>query len=228
MHWSAQTHGLSIVSLEDPSQPEELFFLDGAVSDWRDIKTFKGYAYVSNEEGDGVMIVDLRQLPAIAPFKNEVIAGVRTIHNLWIDQETGFLYMVGINNFSGGMVICDLNDDPWNPRIIGVYDQNYVHDVYVRNNLAYAAEMDVRRLSIIDVSVPANPQILGATTYRNAFTHNTWLNDAGDVCFTTDETRDVFVRAWDVSDPSNIRPLDSIRSQLSNGTAIPHNVPCTQ
>ncbi|MEL6654564.1 MAG: carboxypeptidase regulatory-like domain-containing protein, partial [Bacteroidota bacterium] len=57
----------------------------------------------------------------------------------------------------------------------------------------------------------------------NSFTHNTWLNDAGNVCFTTDELAEAYLYAWDVSDPGNIQQLDRIRSSLSDGNAIPHN-----
>ena len=51
----------------------------------------------------------------------------------------------------------------------------------------------------------------------------TWLNDAGDVCFTTDEVSGAFIYAWDVSDPTNIERLDRIQSSLSGGTAMVHN-----
>ena len=218
------TRGVSIVSLEDPENPKELFFVRGVDSNWRDLKTFSNYVYISNETGRGLMIIDLSELPNDIEVKNEEIAGVQEIHNLWIDVPDGTLYMVGTDLFNGGMVMCDLTNDPWNPQVVGVYDRNYVHDVYVRDNLAYTAEIDVDRLAIVDVTEKSNPRILGFKRYRNSETHNTWLNDAGDVCFTTDETRDVYVRAWDVSNPNNIRPLDSIRSQLSDGAAIPHNV----
>ena len=218
-------HGVSIVSLADSTNPVQVQFVQGAESAWRDMKTFQHYAYVSNEGGGGLQIIDLSGLPNEVSFKDTIIAGVETIHNLWVD-DAGVLYMVGLdkNVFNGGMVFCDLNQNPWIPQLVGIYDQRYVHDVYVRNNLAYAAEINARQLTIIDVSDKANPVELGRKTYLNAFTHNTWLNDAGDVCFTTDETANIYLRSWDVSTPSNIQALDSIRSSLSNGEAITHNV----
>ncbi|MDD4087737.1 MAG: hypothetical protein PHP48_10890, partial [Bacteroidales bacterium] len=56
-------NGFSVVSLEDPANPEEVFFGPGPNSIWRDIKTWGDYAYVSNESGGGVYIVDLSPLP---------------------------------------------------------------------------------------------------------------------------------------------------------------------
>lgn len=217
--------GLSIVSLADPARPQQVQFAAGVPTAWRDIKTYRHYAYVSNEGGNGLQIIDLQNLPNQIAVKDTIIAGAETSHNLWID-ENGILYIVGLDRglFNGGMLMCDLKEDPWNPRLVGVYDHRYVHDVYVRNNLAYAAEIYAHQLTIIDVSDKADPTELSSRTYHRAATHNTWLNDAGDVCFTTDETSDVYVRAWDVRNPASIQALDSVRSSLSRGEAIPHNV----
>ena len=218
--------GLSIVSLANPSEPTEIFFVEGAHSNWRDIKTFRNYAYVANETADGVAIIDLSDLPQTIRKKDTVIAGVETMHNLWIEEAEGTLYMVGLDEtiFNGGLLICDLNTDPWKPEFMGIYDGNYVHDVYVRGDRAYAAEITARQMAIIDVSNKASTFVLGTIDYKNSFTHNTWLNDEGTVCFTTDETANVYIRSWDVTNPENIVALDSIRSSLSQGEAIPHNV----
>ena len=143
-------------------------------------------------------------------------------HNIY--QDEGFLYVVGSNQFNGGIAILRLGRDPWNPEFVGAYSQAYVHDVYVRNSQAYAAEIDNRRLRIISIGSSDSHNVLGERTYAGAFTHNTWLNDAGDVCFTTDEVGQAYIIAWDVSDPENIEELDRIRSSLSRGSAAPHNV----
>jgi len=44
-------NGISILDLDDPTNPTEVAFLPGAGSGWRDIKTWGGYAYVINETG---------------------------------------------------------------------------------------------------------------------------------------------------------------------------------
>jgi uncharacterized membrane protein YuzA (DUF378 family) len=49
------TGGFSIVSLEDPSVPKEVAFIDGTSSTWRDIKTWDHYAYVVTEATDGIL-----------------------------------------------------------------------------------------------------------------------------------------------------------------------------
>ncbi|MFK7922863.1 MAG: choice-of-anchor B family protein [Bacteroidia bacterium] len=216
------TTGVSIVDLSIPTNPVELHFMPDTFSNWRDLKTFGSYAYVSNETHGGIRIIDMSALPGNVIYKDTIIAGVTTSHNIYLDD--GYLYVVGTNNFSGGMAIFDLNTDPWNPNFVGSYDVRYVHDVYVRNDTAYLAEIEKGFLSIVDVSDKTNLVTVGERTYNDAFTHNTWLSDNSNICFTTDEYDEAYINAWDVSDPSDIQYLDQIRSSVSDETAAPHNV----
>lgn len=216
------TIGVSIVDVSDPLNPNEVQFVSGIGSGWRDMKTWDHYCYVSNESGNGLQIIDMSGLPGSIAFKDTIIQNTETIHNLWID-EAGYLYIVGANTFNGGMAMLDLNVDPWHPNLLGSYEPTYVHDVYVRNDTAYVAEMAEGELAIVDVRDRSNPVLLGEIGWEGGFTHNTWLNEVGNVCFTTDELGSAYVQAWDVSDPDNIEFRDRIRSSLSNGTAIPHN-----
>ncbi|MEO1417021.1 MAG: choice-of-anchor B family protein [Bacteroidota bacterium] len=215
-------NGVSIVDVTVPGSATEVANLPGVQSGWRDMKTFRNYAYVSNESDDGIRIIDMSTLPGPVAYKDTALGGLTTSHNLWID-ERGFLYVAGSNVISG-LMIFDLNANPEIPQFVGSYGDRYVHDVYVRNGIAYLAEINSGFLTILDVTNPAAWTKLGQKTYPGAFTHNTWLNDAGTVCFTTDEYSGATVRAWDITDPANIRELDGFESSLSNGGAAPHNV----
>ena len=55
--------GTSIVDVTDPANPFEVFFEPGMNSIWRDIKTWGNYAYVTTEEPQGLLIIDLSTLP---------------------------------------------------------------------------------------------------------------------------------------------------------------------
>ncbi len=213
--------GLSIISLLNPNQPTELHFLPGNNSTWRDIKTAGDYAYVCNESGGGLKIIDLSGLPDTVIYQDTMIAGIETAHNLWVEGER--LYVCGSPTFNGGIGIFSLAN-PAYPSLLGQYPLRYVHDVYVRDSIGYAAEIDDGLLTIIDLSNPTALSILGQTTYPNALTHNTWLNDSSTVCFTTDELSAAYISAWDISDPSNITLLDRIRSSVNEERGMPHNV----
>ncbi|MEZ4774282.1 MAG: choice-of-anchor B family protein [Bacteroidia bacterium] len=215
------TNGVSIVDIATPSQPVEVQFIPGMESVWRDIKTFDHYAYTSNETGNGVLIIDLSGLPGNVAYKDTTLGGINTAHNVWID-DNGYLYIIGYNT-TGGFKLFDLNNDPWNPTFLGDYHQHYVHDLYARNDLVYAGELS-NGLTILDVTDPGLPTIIGNRDYPRAFTHNTWINDAGNVCFTTDELAQAYLTAWEISDPGDIRFLDKIRSSVNDGQAAPHNV----
>lgn len=215
--------GVAIVSLANPSNPQVLQTIPGVPSTWRDLKTYQDHAYIINDDGgfggSGLLVLDLSTLPGTVAYKDTMINGFATAHNLYMDG--GYLYVVG-GDLNGGIEILDVATDPWRPNFVGAYTTNYVHDVYVRNNIAYAGELN-NGLTLIDVSNKTLPQIVGNQTYNGNFTHNTWLNDASTVCFTTDEVNEGWVYSWNVADPGNIQYLDGIRSSLSNGLAIPHN-----
>lgn len=214
--------GVSIVSLADPSNPTEVQFLPGIQTIWREVKTFDHYAYISNEGGDGLRIIDLANLPGTVTYKDTVIHGIVTSHT--VSEADGYLYVNGTNVGNGGLQIFNLNNNPWKPQFVGEYTQRYVHDCYIRNDTVYAGEINDGLLTIIDVKNKANPIVLGTHSYTNSFTHNTWLNTKGDVCFTTDEKDAAYVYAWDITDPTNIIERDRIRGSLSGGASIPHNI----
>lgn len=219
-----QAGGVDIVDITNPSNPQVVASTQGVPSLWRDIKSFGNYVYVVNDDGGsggvGLQIIDMTTLSNLV-YKDTIIQGLEYTHNLYIDD--GYAYLTGNNN-NAGMNIYNLNTDPWRPSLVGQYTQTYVHDVYVRNNKAYSCELG-QGLTVVDVSNKSNPQILGNRQYVNNFTHNSWLSDNGNVCFTTDEISGGYVYSWDVTDPQNIILLDDYRSSLGgpNTDVIPHN-----
>jgi choice-of-anchor B domain-containing protein len=218
--------GLSIVDVSDPSNPEEVFFGTGPESIWRDIKTWGDYAYVSNETGGGVYIVDLSPLPdgdiSITANYTGNNFNFSTIHNLFID-EFGKLYIFGSNNGSGGAIICDLTQDPMNPVELGRFNDYYLHDGMARGDTLWGAAIYQGVLSAINVSDPANPFVMGTVSTPSQFTHNAWVSDDGTHVYTTDEVSSGFLGAYNVTDPANMYETDRIRS--ATGTdVIPHNV----
>ncbi|MCH8069816.1 MAG: choice-of-anchor B family protein, partial [Candidatus Marinimicrobia bacterium] len=120
----------------DPTQLTEVAFISGPGSIWRDIKTFSHYAYIVTEGGGGLQIVDLAD-PMNPVLTSTYTTSFSSAHNLFID-ESGFAYIVGSNVANGGLHILDLSN-PENPIVAGNWSDRYVHDVYVRNDTAYAA-----------------------------------------------------------------------------------------
>jgi choice-of-anchor B domain-containing protein len=214
--------GTTLFSLANPSSPVVIQEIQALTFNlWHEVDIYQHYAYVSTEAADGLRIIDLSSLPGQCAYKDTVINGMVTGHTLMVDGDR--LYVYGANTDNGGASVYSLTD-PWNPVYIGGYQGTYVHDAYVRNDTCYMGDIYNGYMTMVDMTNPLAPVTLGSVLTPSAFTHNSWLNDAGNICFTTDEVDAAYVAAYDVSNPSNIVEVGRYRSSLSNGLAIPHNV----
>lgn len=223
--------GFSVVDVSNPAQPDEKFFVQGPQTIWRDVKVWDGYAYVTNENqnGGGLLIANLNHLPDSMPVSYWTGSGnvqFQSAHNIFIDEK-GYGYIVGADYGRGGAIVVDLFTTPGQPILKTVYDQAYIHDIFVRGDTMWTAEIYRGWFAAVDISdkstatVPASKVMATQNTPFN-FTHNLWLSDDGTVLYTTDERSNAPIAAYDVSDLSNIQYLDEVRSNPGSGV-IPHN-----
>ena len=216
--------GVSVVDLSDPSSPQEIYFAPGPASIWRELKVWNDHAYITTEaNGGGVTIIDLSPLPQSTALSHTVFlaADWETSHSLFID-ENGRMYIFGSSRGNGGVIMYDLTQDPLAPVEVGEFDMWYVHDGFARGDTLYAAHIQDGFFTIVDVSDPTSPQLLGSQVTPNVFSHNVWLDDSGQYIFTTDEKPNAYVGAYDISDPSDIQYLDKLQSDPGSNT-VPHN-----
>ncbi len=222
-------NGVSFVDVTDPDNVEEVQFVYGNPCTWRDIKTWRNYAYVTqdcNSANAGLSIIDMSQLPDTVityPWRTDgTVPVLRSAHNIYID-EFGYAYVVGHNFGNGGALILDLNSNPTNPTVAGQYTSSYVHDCYVENNILYTGEYNIGHFGIVDVSDKANITVLAKYPTPAGKSHNIWPSDDKNFVFTTDETTSIntSIAAFDVRDLNDIKLLDEFNS---NPTAVPHNV----
>ena len=217
--------GLQIIDVTDPVTPVVIFNVPGTTSNWREVKTWQNYAYVTTEGCcNGLQIINLGYLPDSFQVKTWKGTGaianqLETIHALHIDA--GYAYLFGSNLFNGAAVIADLAD-PWNPVFAGSTPGTYIHDGYVRNDTLWAGHIYDGYFSVMDVSNKANPVMITTQTTPGQFTHNTWLNDQGNVLFTTDEVNSSYLTSYDISDLGNIQELNRIQLTPGSGSIV-HN-----
>lgn len=224
-------NGVSIVSLADPKNPEEVAFVPGGNSTWRDLKTWGNYAYVTTDQGgtrEGLLTIDLSQLPDTVTYTKWTPTidnrTLYTCHNLYID-ENGIAYLSGCNVNGGGILFVDVATTPGTPVLIGKGVSIYSHDVYTRNDTLYTSEIYEGNVGFYDIKDKNNPISLAKQQTPFRFTHNTWLSDNGKTVFTTDEQPNAPIGAYDISDLDNIIELDQFRPAKSLGSGvIPHNV----
>lgn len=216
-------NGVSIVDITDPVNPSVLFNVPHAQSEWREIKTFSHYAYASNESGNGLLIIDLANLPSSETHQSWDDGGLfSTVHTLFVD-ENGILYLFGSDVGQGGALMYDLNVSPTSPPLIGQYNGEYIHDGFVRGDTLWAANVYAGHMTVIDVSNMNNPTVMALWNTPDNFTHNSWPTHDDHYLFTTDEVSDSKLTSYDVSDLSNVSELDEAQSNPGSNVII-HNV----
>jgi hypothetical protein len=131
-------------------------------------------------------------------------------------------YIFGSNRAQGGVIMLDVQTNPMAPIELGVFDDWYAHDGFVRNDTMYLAHINDGFFSMVDVSDKANPVLIGTKHTPNNFTHNIWPSQDGNYVFTTDEVSGAFITSYSIQNSAAIEEAD--RTQHSPGAGvIPHN-----
>ncbi len=234
----------------DISDDENLIYLGKlptatSSSSWRDIKVYNDHAFIVSEAANhGMQVFDLTKLRNVANAPETFVADARytgfgNAHNIVINEETGFAYVVGTDRgdaFRGGAHFINIQD-PKNPVAAGGYAENgYSHDAqvvtyngpdtdYTGREIYVGANEDV--VVIADVTDKDNPTHIASVTYPNiSYTHQGWFTEdqkyfiLGDEL---DETNDGFKSRTLIF---NFNDLDSPSlhdTYLGTTSAIDHN-----
>ena len=211
------TNGTSFVDVSDPLNPEVIGFLptESRSSIWRDIKVYKNHAFIvaDNASNHGIQIFDLSLLRNISTFttfeKTAYYDKVGDVHNIAINEETGFAYAVGIGTASNsaykcGAHIIDIND-PVNPAYAGClgdettgrYSDGYVHDgqfvIYKGPDADYygkeiAFTCNETALAIADITDKSNLKTISKYESNNfRYIHQGWLSSDHKYFYVNDE-----------------------------------------
>ena len=189
-------NGTAFVDISDPISPVIIGKLPTSTeaSPWRDIKVFDNHAYIVSEAADhGVQVFDLtrlRQANALESFTaDRVLRTIPTAHNMVVNPESGFGYVVGTNRndeFVGGVHFLDLND-PQTIRFVGGYGgAGYSHDAQVVNYEGpdqdyFGKEIFIgsneTKLVVIGVTDKQNPKTIAEISYQNTqYVHQGWFD----------------------------------------------------
>ena len=214
------SNALSIVEVTDPARPRNVALVPGPQSQWREIRTYGEYVYVTTEAPWGLDIVSMRDPDR--PRKIQTLnRTVNTAHSLWIDQDRGLLFVNGTNGRAGGMRILDVGANPEDPPEVGAFTDFYIHDSYTRGNVLFASAILDGFEALVDVSDPRRPREISRFFTGGRFTHNSWVTRDGRYLFTTDERTGQPVEGWDITNPMAPRKVTQF---IGNPAAIAHNV----
>eukprot|EP01090_Pellita_catalonica_P014993 TRINITY_DN3946_c0_g2_i1.p1 TRINITY_DN3946_c0_g2~~TRINITY_DN3946_c0_g2_i1.p1 ORF type:complete len:453 (+),score=58.38 TRINITY_DN3946_c0_g2_i1:45-1403(+) len=255
-HWiviSCVYNGVSFVDVTNPLEPAVLGFLPTHTnpSSWRDVKVFNNHAYIISEaRNHGMQVFDLtrlRELYANPRGGSYVLtadahfSGFGSSHNIVINEETGFAYVVGSTQCRGGLYMIDIND-PKKPVNVGCFDDDrYTHDaqcvIYRGPDSQHSGKeicfaYNENSLTIVDVTDKASPKMLSRTEYDGCqYTHQGWLTRDSKYLLMNDEldeqrgttgqgkrTRTMVWNAEDLSSPF------LVGSYYNAETVIDHNL----
>ncbi|MGM0547027.1 MAG: choice-of-anchor B family protein [Bacteroidota bacterium] len=255
-----RVNGTSFVDISDPSNPvyvADLPMTEGSrANTWRDVKVYKNHAYVvaDNAGEHGIQVVDLTKLRDFdgSPMTLEeetVYDKVNSVHNIVINEDTGFGYAVGSSGggqtCGGGLHMVDIQD-PKNPEFAGCFADpstgrsgtGYTHDAQC---LTYEGPDEEHQgqeiclganetaISIADVTDKDNPRALSTASYPDyAYVHQGWLTEDQRYFFQNDELDELTGNVdrtrtliWDVSDLDDPQFVDEY---LFDNSASDHNL----
>lgn len=200
----------AFIDISDPINPVYLGQLPGQSPEhttWRDAKTYNNYVFIVSEDtGHGMQVFDLTRLRNIAnppvTFTNDAYYdGFGSAHNIAINEETGYAYVIGTDTFSGGAHFIDISD-PLNPTADGGFPANgYSHDAqiviyngpdadYSGREILFGSNED--EIVIADITDKANPVTISTISYNNfSYTHQGWLTEDHRFFLLGDETDEI-------------------------------------
>ena len=242
-------NGTVFVDVTTPTAPVYLGKLptQTTATVWRDVKVYRDHAFVVSEApGHGMQVFSLARLRDVenAPVTFEADAvydGAGNVHNIVIDEDAGFAYLVGANGGGyecngGGLHMVDIRT-MLQPSFAGCFDTDgYTHDAqcivydgpdaeYTGQQICFASNEDT--MTIADVTDKAEPVLISRVTYAQpSYTHQGWLTEDRRYFVANDEldgnasetTRSII---FDVSDLDNPEFVDFF---FGPTPAIDHNL----
>jgi len=251
--------GIAFVDVTDPFNPRYLGNFaktPGSRSNtWRDMKVFRDHMFVVADGAGqhGMQVFDLTQLRDAAEPREwkptALYEDVASVHNVAINEETGFAYLVGASGggetCGGGSHIVDIND-PLNPVFVGCFahpntgrrNTGNSHDtqcvIYHGPDEDYAGReicvnANETAISIADVTDKSNPVAVARAEYPNvAYAHQGWLTEDHAYFYSNDELDEVSGQVdatrtlvWDLRDLDD--PL-LVREYYSDTKVTDHNL----
>lgn len=209
-------------------------WVDGSSVVWRDFKEYGDYIYGVCDGGacqEGLQVINKDNYA-----HSQSLAQFRSAHNIFIDKESGRLYVVGSNTNSHGIWIYDIATEPGNPILLkdlrlrdvqndptGNY---YIHDLYVQNDTAYASH-GYAGYRIWDMTDVNSVSLIGELDDSNGYNHSSWKHPYEPYLYVAEEVpigKPMYV--YDISDITNPFTTYSFKDPLEAPTHTnnrPHN-----
>ncbi len=192
---------VAFVEITNPNGPVIRASIAHTNSLWADVKSHGAFAYVGNEAGGGIQVIDMTNIDTgPASLVTSITAGgLATTHTLAVDNASGFLYAAGAN-LNGGSLIAYSLANPAAPVEVGRWTSAqggvYIHEMqvvtyttgpYAGKQIAFAF-CGGNGLKIVDVTNKGAMALMATNLYPSLnYCHQGWLNDARTLLYVNDE-----------------------------------------
>ncbi|MEM9411631.1 MAG: choice-of-anchor B family protein, partial [Planctomycetota bacterium] len=223
------TNQTAFVDISEPTDPKYLGSLPTQTGNnaWRDAKTYNNHVFIVADFNDnhGMQVFDLTQLRTVDPnnpqtFSNSALyTGVDSAHNIAINEDSGFAYIMGSNRAAGGLHVVNIQN-PTSPFQAGNFGSDgYTHDAQIVNysgpdsqytgqEIAFCCNTD--SLTIVDTTNKSNMNQISRTEYsQTGYTHQCWLTEDQRLLYLGDEIDEMNfgggtrILVWNVEDLDN-------------------------
>jgi choice-of-anchor B domain-containing protein len=249
-------NGTGFVDVTNPACPIQLGVMPSTTgrSATRDVKVIGDYALaVAEIQNHGMQVFDLRTLPTEASkamvmpmvtYKGTSSDVVSNAHDIAVNEETKFVYIVGARSCSGGLHMVDFHD-PMQPKFVGCGNTGYyVHDAqcvvykgpdkeHVGRELCVTYNGQDSSFSIIDVQDKAAPKLISKTKYTGGvYTHNGAFTEDQSHLILSDEldeqrngnpTRTYLFDVTDLDKPVAMPPYDAKTKSIDHNLFVKGN-----
>ncbi|MEJ6777327.1 MAG: choice-of-anchor B family protein [Crocinitomicaceae bacterium] len=234
---AGSTEGTHFFKVTDQNKLEHLDFIEGHFNHMsvvhRDIKTYRNYAYAVCDEGESsLQLIDLSYLPDSVHLVGNNDTSFARVHNIFIDTVNALLYAGGVTPKANGIIQSTISmqvfslANPENPILIytGPNDINEVHDMYVRNNIAYL-NCGFDGLRVYDFSNPTTPIYKqNINIYQDqGYNHQGYLTPDGNTYVFGDETGGKRLKKCTV-DSDNTVTIKSRFGTNHEDNSVAHNI----
>ena len=205
----ALTTRTAFIDVTDPVNPVFVGYLPRTagtgVNFWRDVKVYNDHAFIvaDNVGAHGMQVFDLTTLRSVTSTPAQLspvttYTGVGSCHNIAINEDTGFAYLVGCNVASGGPHIVDISN-PANPTFAGEYaTDGYTHDAQIITYSNPGNALDGQEILVgantnevvfLNVTNKSNITRISRLSYSNlGYTHQGWFTEDHRYYIFGDET----------------------------------------
>ncbi|MFZ1702959.1 MAG: choice-of-anchor B family protein [Saprospiraceae bacterium] len=227
----------TIYDVTDCGNPIQVFqHNDGFTTVWRDYKVYGNAIYGTADQSpynQGLQVFNMDNYTV-----NHINTHFLKAHNIYIDTANARLYVAGSNSVYRGLIVYDVSNPLAPTHLKNIHidslinapgTNTYVHDLYVKDNIAYTSSGYISRMYQLDVSDINNVQVEASYVGPSGFNHSGWATDDGTYIYEALEVpkgKPINIYRRSVTNQSTLQKIGEFKDPLempNSDNNRPHN-----